>query len=307
LDITGEIFNIQRFSIHDGPGIRTTVFFKGCTLRCFWCHNPEGLRPGVEISFYPERCITCGECVRACPEGAQQINDGMRTYDRARCTACGACLDSCFTGALEKTGQRLSLEQVMAEILPDRAFYQQSGGGVTLSGGDPLLQHDFAAALLRACKQEGLHTAVETTANCRWDVMASILPDIDLVMMDIKHMDPQRHRGCTGVTNERILANAARLVEEGKPVLFRTPVVPGVNDTPQEIAAIAAFIAEIGARAGAAELPRLELLPFHQLAASKYHSLGMEYQPHALIPPDREKMQALGAAAAAQGIPVTVR
>jgi pyruvate formate lyase activating enzyme len=310
--LSGVIFNIQRFSIHDGPGIRTTVFFKGCSLRCFWCHNPEGLATNPEIQFFPDRCIQCGECVLACPHGAQQSTASIRLYDRERCVVCGECLDTCFTGALELTGSQYTVAQVVAEAERDRIFYTESGGGVTLSGGDPLLQATFTSAVLQALKASGLHTALETAANCRWDILAGLLPSTDLVMLDIKHMDPARHRAATGVSNRRILANAARLAEMGVPLIFRTPVVPGVNDTSEAIGAIAAFIHQItesGKKNGHYQEspPTYELLPFHQLAAGKYHSLGLEYRPASLQPPSREHMQHLAEAAAEGGIVAIAR
>ncbi len=307
MSLTGLIFNIQRFSIHDGPGIRTTVFFKGCSLRCFWCHNPEGLRPGMEIQFNPDRCIVCGECVEACPEGAHQIIDGLHRYDRLLCQVCGTCLNTCYTGALEQVGTEYTVEQVLAEVLRDRPFYQESHGGVTLSGGDPLVQHEFSLALLQACKQEELHTAIETAANCRWEILERMLPFVDLVLMDLKHLDPDKHQKATGVPNTRILENAARLSQTGKPVLFRTPVVPGVNDTPEEISAIARFVHSISPSTNGHEnegSPRLELLPFHKLAAGKYNSLGLEYPPASLVPPSAEKMRLLVEAARGEGIKV---
>ena len=307
MPLTGILFNIQRFSIHDGPGIRTTVFFKGCSLRCFWCHNPEGLRPGAEIQFNPDRCIVCGECVNACPEEAHEILNGLHRYDRSLCQVCGTCLNTCYTGALERVGTEYTVEQVLAEVLRDRAFYRESRGGVTLSGGDPLVQHDFALALLQASKREELHTAIETASNCRWDILERLLPYVDLVLMDIKHTDSQKHQRATGVSNIRILENAARLAQSGKPVLFRTPVVPGVNDTAEEIAAIARFIHAISPQTASPAndgLPQLELLPFHKLAAGKYNSLGLEYPSTTLEPPSKEKMQTLVEAARGEGIRV---
>ncbi len=198
MELTGLIFNIQRFSIHDGPGIRTTVFLKGCWLRCFWCHNPEGLRGNVEIQFTAGRCIGCGECVQACAQGAQQIVSGERVYDRDLCIRCGKCLETCYTGALEQTGERVTTAQVMDEILADRAFYEQSGGGVTLSGGDPLLQLAFTLELLRTCKARGLHTTIETAAHCRWEVLEQVLPWVDLVMLDLKHLELAETPGRNG-------------------------------------------------------------------------------------------------------------
>jgi pyruvate formate lyase activating enzyme len=310
--LTGVIFSIQRFSIHDGPGIRTTAFFKGCSLRCFWCHNPEGVQPGAEIQYFAERCIGCGECVIACPEGAHLLEGGMRTYDRSRCIVCGTCLDTCYTGALERTGTCYTVEQALAELVRDRAFYDESGGGITLSGGDPLVQAGFAKALLQACRAAGLHTALETAANCRWEILEAVLPFTSLIMMDIKHMDPEKHRSATGVSNHHILTNAARLAEMGMPLIFRTPVIPGVNDTPEEIGAIAHFIRQItlaGQQHGYYQdiQPAYELLPFHQLAAGKYHSLGLEYGPIHIKPPSREHMQLLVKIATNEGFVARAR
>jgi len=308
---TGIIFDIQRFSIHDGPGIRTTVFFKGCSLRCFWCHNPEGLRPRPEIQFRPDRCIGCGECVAVCPQGAQAIENGTRVYRRERCQACGQCVETCYADALVLVGQEMTVEQVMAEILQDHAFYETSGGGVTLSGGEPVLQRDFARAILECCKAEGLHTAIETAGNCRWGSLSALLPATDLIMMDIKHLDPEAHHAATGISNERILANARRLAQTDKPMIFRIPVVPTVNDTPEEIGAIAAFVRRLAdLRSEKRHRPdgchdiSLELLPFHRLAGDKYRSLGLDYRARDLTQPSKEKMAQLVKMARVHGITV---
>jgi len=312
LSATGVIFNIQRFSIHDGPGIRTTVFFKGCSLRCFWCHNPEGIHPRPEIQFFRSRCISCGECVAVCPQEAHALQNGVRAFRRERCQACGTCAETCYADALELTGWCMTVEQVMEEVLRDRAFYADSMGGVTLSGGEPALQPDFARAILERCQAEGLHTAVETAANCRWDDLAALLPVTDLVMLDIKHMDADKHRAVTGVSNQRILANARRLAQTDRPVILRVPVVPTVNDTPEEIAAIATFVRHLidlrresgHGTASHADLPSIELLPFHRLAADKYRSLGLDYRASELERPTKEEMAELAEIAQAQGIAV---
>jgi pyruvate formate lyase activating enzyme len=302
--MNGIVFDIRRFSIHDGPGIRTTVFLKGCPLRCFWCHNPEGLRPKPEIQFFSSRCIGCGECVRACPEGAQGLSaeDG-RVFNRELCVVCGQCVETCYPGGLQITGQAMTVEEVVLEVLKDRTFYETSNGGVTLSGGEPLLQAEFSLALLRRCLEEGLHTAVETTGFARWETLAEFLPLTDLFLMDLKHMDEAKHRQATGVSNERILANARQLAQSGKPVLFRVPVVPGVNDTPAEIAAIAQFVQELAAQAEPGRI-ELELLPFHRMATDKYTSLGMDYRARELQTPPKEQMAALAEAARQVGVAV---
>ena len=299
--LTGLISDIQRFSIHDGPGIRSTVFFKGCNLRCFWCHNPETLALRPELQFYPDRCIGCGACLEACPHGAHVLLDGQRVFRRDLCQGCGTCAQTCYAQALVLVGKRMTVDEVMAEVLRDRPFYETSGGGVTLSGGEPLLQVEFAAALLARCQAEGLHTAIETAAQVPWERLAKVLPVTDLVMMDIKLMDPVRHREATGADNARILDNARRLAQVGVPLIVRTPIVPGVNDNEADVAAIAAFVAE---------LPHVlyyELLPFHPMAAGKYASLGIDYRARTFKTPPRERMDALAEAASRVGIPVRHR
>ena len=294
----GIVTNIQRFSVHDGPGIRTTVFLKGCNLRCFWCHNPEDINPKPEIQYFPERCILCAACVESCVHAAHSMDNGDHIFQRERCTACGDCIDACYAKAVVLVGETMPAEAVVAEVVQDQAFYASSGGGVTLSGGEPLLQLDFSCVVLARCRELGIHTAIETAANFPWSRLASILPHVDLVMMDIKHMDSRRHRQSTGVPNERILENAASLGRQPQPLIIRTPVIPGVNDAAEDIAAITEFVVT---------LPNLlyyELLPYHPMADSKYRSLDRPNRAAGLAPPSADKMAELVAAAAAAGVVV---
>lgn len=268
----GIITEIERFSLRDGPGIRTTVFLKGCNMACKWCHNPETLQIKPQLMVYPEKCLGCGVCVRACTSGARIIKDGALHYSRALCTDCGACANDCFTGALILSGREMTVEEVMEEILQDRAYYKNSGGGVTLSGGELTTQPEFARALLEAVKAEGISTALETNMHAPWQVYESLLPLVDLVMFDIKIFDCEAHRKWTGVSNERVLENARKLAKTGKDFLVRTPVIPGVNDSQEEIGNIAEFAGSLG---GA---QYYELLLFNPLGESKYQALQTDNQ-----------------------------
>ena len=305
--VNGTIFDIQRFSIHDGPGIRTTIFFKGCSLHCFWCHNPEGLSLRRQIQFTESKCINCGACVAVCPENAQQIIDGKRIYDRSLCKDCGLCIENCFSDALLQVGKTISVGETMEEILADSIFYQTSGGGVTLSGGEPALQPEYAELILDACQSRGIHTAIETAGNVPWDFLKRLVEKSDLIMMDLKHMDPVKHRAVTGVSNSLILVNAEKIVGMGKPVIFRTPVIPGVNDCIIEIQAIADFIRRLNVQKGNLgnkhELT-WELLTFHKLATDKYRSLGLEYRANDLENLKKEQFNELVAVAQDSGIPI---
>lgn len=292
----GTIFNVQHFSIHDGPGVRTTVFLKGCNLRCFWCHNPEAAVMKSEMQFFPEKCIACGACVETCPEGAQLLERITRIYDRDRCRLCFRCVEECFSGALERIGREYGADEVMAEILRDRLYYQNSGGGVTFSGGEPLLQKDFLRTLLLACRQEGIHCAVDTAGNLPWESLAEIAPLADLFLYDVKAFDEETHRRATGVSNQRILSNLKRLSETGSSLWVRIPVIPGVNDSVEEMAQITGLLA------GLKGIQRVELLPFHTLGSEKYASLGLTYPAEGVKLPGKSKMETFQAALVSAGV-----
>ena len=268
----GTTFNLQRFSTSDGPGIRTTVFFKGCPLRCGWCHNPEGLRPGPELMWHDARCIAHRACLGACPVNALSLSpEGMRV-DRAACDACGRCVDACPASALEVIGKRWPVDGLFAEIEKDRVFYETSGGGVTMSGGEPMQQFEFVAALLARCKGGGIPAALDTCGASTWERYAQILPLVGLVLFDLKVMDDARHRALTGASNAELLANARRIAAAGKTIWVRTPVIPGCTDAEENLAAIGAFIRD--------ELPtvaRWDLLAYTNLGKPKYRRLDLPY------------------------------
>lgn len=288
-EIAGTVFNIQRFSVHDGPGIRTVVFLKGCSLRCIWCSNPESLARREQLGVFPERCIgvkVCGACLSAVADrGAITVEGDKVTGFRGReARDIRACADACPAGALKAWGRRMRVADVMAEVLADRDFYEESGGGLTLSGGEALIQTRFAVELLKAARAEGINTCVETALNYSPDVLDSALPYIDLAYCDLKHMDAAAHRRCTGVSNGRILANVKKVVRSGTPVVIRIPVVPEHNGTEENLRATAEFIRdELGGRP-----VQVQLLPFRNLGREKYASLDMPYPMADFQAPPRE-------------------
>lgn len=264
----GRIFDIKPFAVHDGPGIRTTVFMKGCSLRCCWCHNPEAISSMPEVGFHPQRCIACEMCVEACRYDAQKSDADGRTFNRALCTACGACVEACPTDALVYHGRTMTVEEVMEEISKDAVYYRHSGGGVTVSGGEPLLQEAFVVALLEACREEGLHTAVDTCGQVQWQAFERVMALTDLFLYDVKHATADRHRELTGTANDRILENLRKLNDAGAPIEVRYPVVPDVNDD-------RACVEGIGkALEGMQSVQAIRLLAYHDLAGSKYASVG---------------------------------
>ncbi len=306
----GMVTDIQRFSLHDGPGIRTTVFFKGCSLRCFWCHNPECITASPEIQVFSERCIGCGVCVDVCEHEALALREGKLDYRREQCVTCGKCTEVCCARARVLVGMQMTVDEVIKELLQDVAFYERSGGGVTISGGEPVLQRDFCRAILEQLKHEGIHTALETAGNYPWQWLAELLLTTDLVMMDIKHLSAQKHRQATGASNEQILDNARRLAQTDIPVVFRIPVVPSVNETPDEIRAIAMFIRDLASlRQQNKPTTRqtdisLELLPYHPLATDKYRGLSRAYRGAELAAPSKQTMSELTLVAEACGVTI---
>lgn len=268
----GNIFDVQRFSIHDGPGIRTTVFFKGCNLKCLWCHNPESQRFQPVLLYYRDKCVSCGECAKIC----------ANTFTES-CTACGKCVEVCQNKARRISGRKETAENIIKQVLKDKEYYKTSGGGVTLSGGEPLLQSDLCLEILKAVKEKGIHTAVETAANVKWEVFERLLPYTDLFLFDIKGIDEENHLKNTGVSNKLILENAVKLSQKGGNILFRMPYVPEFNDFEAE--AVADFAKSLN--------KPLELMAYHNIAMGKYDALNRLYKTREVTPPSKEFMNAL--------------
>lgn len=275
------ISNIQHYSIHDGPGIRTSVFFSGCTMRCIWCSNPEAIEPRQRLGVYPDKCLSqqrCRECLSACPVGGAPIvfgEDGsLKTLDMiADCEDCLRCAEACPPRAIKLWGRKMRLPDLMSEVESNQDFYRRSGGGITLTGGEVMLQWEFADILLAACKASSIHTCIETALHCPVEHMETVYRNTDLVIADIKHMDSAAHRRITGAGNELILSNIVRTAELGKPLVIRTPVVPGCNDDEDNIGKTARFIRDkLGGK-----VIMYQLLPFRILGTEKYASLMMEY------------------------------
>ena len=289
--VKGIVFNVQRFTIHDGPGIRTELFLKGCPLRCEWCSNPESWHRNIEVGIYASKCISkekCGACENVCPvEGAINFENGIiESIDREVCTNCMKCYNSCPAEAIKAWGKMMTVEECMEITRKDRGFYDKSGGGVTVSGGDPFVQSDFVMELFKACKQENIQTCIESTFYAKWEQIEKVLPYTDLIISDIKHMNSEIHKKHTGVDNHLILENLQKLANDGREMILRIPVIPNVNDDMENIEKTADFI--IDKLNG--NVRTLQLLSFMRLGEEKYQSLGIPYKMEELKI-DRKKFQ----------------
>jgi pyruvate formate lyase activating enzyme len=298
----GFVFDIKRFAVHDGPGIRTTVFIKGCPLHCLWCHNPESVDRGFELITRSSRCSRCYACLRVCPKRAisKSPNGGPVVLDRAKCDLCGLCAEACMYEALEIVGRRASVPDIVAEVEKDRIFYEQSCGGVTLSGGEPLAQPEFSLALLQAFRAGGIHTTLDTAGLAAWNVLDRVAAAADLILYDLKMMDEAAHKKYTGVSNVQILKNLVDLAGMDKPIHIRIPLAGGVNDDEVNIKATIAFLRPLKA------VRRIDLLKYHKGGQEKYRNLGQELCFRIFAPPSEERMEEIRRAFADAGFNVTI-
>jgi len=265
---TGMVFDIKKFAIHDGPGIRTTVFLKGCPLRCAWCHNPESQKLKPEISFLRSKCIGCGYCFKACPQGAHAMKAEQHTLDRAKCVVCGSCTKECYAQALELSGKPMSVGEVLAEVMKDKAFYDNSGGGMTLSGGEPTVQYEFTRDLLSAGKASGLHNCLDTCGYAPYEKLADLMPLVDMFLYDLKATDDGTHRRLTGVPLAPVMENLHRLHQAGACIRLRLPLIPGLNATHEHLQACGQLVA------GLPKLHGVDVMPYHRLGLSKNERFG---------------------------------
>ena len=267
--MTGLITHIQRMSLHDGPGIRSTIFMKGCNLRCVWCHNPETFSALPELGWAEQKCIQCHACLTVCPSGAMMLKFDRIGFDKSKCMSCFDCVNVCYPEAIYKVGKSVTAGALVDETRQDFEYFYQSGGGITFSGGEPLLQTDFIVEALTSYKSENIHTAIETNLSMPWEKYMQILPITDLIMADIKMINSEKHKQFTGKTNDRILTNILKLDQTGVRYILRTPLVPGINDDSEEKAQIEKFVG------GIKNLEKHEWLPYHGLANGKYKNLGI--------------------------------
>ncbi len=296
----GIIFDIKKFSIHDGPGIRTTIFLKGCPLHCTWCHNPEGISPLTEIQFWSKRCIGCHECIEACQHRAISIVDGKPVRDPGLCQGCGACAEVCPAEATELIGRTMTVLEVMGEIEKDVIYYDQSGGGATFSGGEPLLQIAFLESLLKACKDHGIHTAVDTSGFVQFENFRRVNSLVDLFLYDVKVMDDDRHQTFTGVSNQLILNNLVELTKTGAEIIVRIPIIPGVNDGAENFDQFGRFLESLD------KVHPVNILPYHRSATDKYKRMNNTYSLLDVNPPTKEHMTQIAEHLESFGLSVSI-
>lgn len=280
----GFVFNVQRFCVNDGPGIRTTVFMKGCMLNCLWCHNPESKYPKPQLLLHEKKCLQCRECAEVCPHGYHEFDQGRHIILRSHCTGCGACVDACF-GALELCGKEMTVEEIMTEVLKDQSFYRNSGGGVTLSGGDPLFRPDFTLSLLKKSKEYGLHTCIETCGHAAFEDVEALLPYTDLFLWDVKETDPALHKRYTGVSNERILENLCKINDLGAKIVLRCPIIPSYNDRDEHLKAIGRLAEELDG------VSKIDVEPYHPLGTSKNKAFGKSDPLKGVLSPSDETVR----------------
>ncbi len=285
--ISGFVFDIKKYAIHDGPGIRTTVFFKGCPLHCQWCQNPESWESLPELGFRAGRCVRCGQCVEVCTRQATTFTDDQPSTDPDKCTLCGECVDACAAGAREIIGQEMTVAQVMTEVEKDIVFYEQSNGGATFSGGEPLMQPEFLLALLNQCKTHGIHTAVDTSCYTEPQIIDKVADKTDLFLCDLKHMDTDIHERFTGVGNNLILDNIKRLSEAGKEIIIRIPVIPGFNDDRGNIETTGQFAASLS------QISRVDLLPYNRGGVEKSARLSADFKLMQAENPNDDKISSI--------------
>ena len=293
------VFNIQKYSVHDGPGIRTTVFFKGCPLKCTWCHNPESHSVDHQLMLNIDKCVGCGKCAKRCPHGAIEIIDGVMKLDETKCVICKKCSTICPKEGIEYVGETLEVKDIVKEILKDQMFYDESGGGVTFSGGEPMMQPDVVAEIARRSKDFGVHTAMETSAFASWSSFEKVVPHIDLFLIDIKALQNDIHEQYVGASNQVILENIRKLSDLGKRMWIRMPIISGINDGDENINLTIEFLKTV-------HFEQVNLLPYHSMGKGKYTKLGKEYTMPEIKEPNDEHMNALARKFENNGIRVKI-
>lgn len=281
----GQVFNIMKYAVHDGPGIRTTVFLKGCPLNCWWCHNPESQELKPQLTFFPNRCIGCMDCIAACKENAIKAVDGKVVTDLDKCKNNGDCTLVCFAEAREMAGQSMSVEEVVKELLKDKIFYDESGGGVTFSGGEPLVQKTYLLELLKEMKKLGIHTTIDTCGYASSETIKEVAGLTDLFLFDLKHMNSEKHEKYTGVPNDLILENLNILHSMGKEIIIRIPIIPGFNDSDEELNELRNYIATLK------NVKEVNLLPYHNIGQEKYNRIGKPYKMKDVKEPSQDDME----------------